>query len=61
MDPRYLSLSSPHPIWCSLDGNPYQAEAASIQALFLSGVIAQKDFVGFGHKTIMVSVYYAKT
>ena len=37
MDPRYLSLSSPHPIWCSLDGNPYQAEAASIQALFLSG------------------------
>ena len=37
MDPRYLSLSSPHPLWCSLDGNSYQSEAAFIQALFLSG------------------------
>ena len=37
LQPRYLSLSDPHPIWTSLDGNPYQAKAAHIQALFLSG------------------------
>ena len=35
--PHFLSLSSPHPIFTSLDGNPYQARAAKIQALFLSG------------------------
>ena len=33
----HLSLSKPHPIWTSLDGNPYQAKAARIQALLLSG------------------------
>ena len=33
----YLSLSVPHPIWTTLDGNPYQTKAASVQALFLSG------------------------
>ena len=37
LQPRYLSLSSPHPLWTSLDDNPYQARAAHIQALFLSG------------------------
>ena len=35
--PSHLSLSCPHPIWTSLDGNPYQAKAARIQALLLSG------------------------
>ena len=33
----FLSLLKPHPIWTSLDGNPYQAKAAKVQALFLSG------------------------
>ena len=37
LHPEYLSLTKPHPIWRSLDGNPYQAKAAKIQALFLSG------------------------
>ena len=37
LKPSYLSLLSPHPIWTSLDGNPYQARAARIQALFLTG------------------------
>ena len=37
LDTRFLSLSSPHRIWQSLDGNPYQAQAASVQALLLSG------------------------
>ena len=37
LQPRYLSLCSPHPMWTSLDDNPYQARAACIQALFLSG------------------------
>ena len=37
LDPRYLSLSSPHPLWTSLNGNPYEAKAARIQALFLTG------------------------
>ena len=35
--PSHLSLMHPHPIWTSLDGNPYQAKAARIQALFLTG------------------------
>ena len=38
LQPDFLSLSSPHPIWTSLvDGNSYQTKAAKIQALFLSG------------------------
>ena len=37
LHPSFLSLSHPHPIWTSLDGNPYQAKAARIQALFLTG------------------------
>ena len=35
--PRFLSLSCPHPLWSSLDSNPFQARAANIQALFLTG------------------------
>ena len=35
--PSHHSLMRPHPIWSSLDGNPYQAKAARIQALFLTG------------------------
>ena len=35
--PEYLSPSKPHPIFTSLDGNPYQAKAAKVQALFLPG------------------------
>ena len=37
LQPQFLSLSSPHPLWTSLDDNPYQAKAARIQAVFLSG------------------------
>ena len=37
LQPHFLSLSLPHPIWTSLDGNPYQAKAARIQSLFLTG------------------------
>ena len=37
LQPGFLSFSSPHPIFTSLDGNPYQAKAARIQSLFLSG------------------------
>ena len=37
LQPTYLSLQHPHPIWTSLDGNPHQAKAARVQALFLSG------------------------
>ena len=35
--PSFLSFKTPHPIWTSLNGNPYQTEAAKIQAWFLSG------------------------
>ena len=35
--PNFLSLTSAHPLWTSLNGNPYQTEAAKIQAVFLSG------------------------
>ena len=37
LHPSYLSLTTPHPIWRSLDGNPFQAKAAQIQAIFLTG------------------------
>ena len=37
LHPSHLSLQHPHPIWTSLDGNPYQAKAARVQALFLTG------------------------
>ena len=37
LNASFLSLTRPHPIWASLDSNPYQARAASVQALFLSG------------------------
>ena len=32
-----MSLKKPHPLWSTHDGNPYNAEAARIQALFLTG------------------------
>ena len=35
--PEFISLQKCHPIWSSLDGNPYQTKAAVIQALFLTG------------------------
>ena len=37
LQPSSLSLSHPHPIFTSLDGNPYQAQASRIQSLFLTG------------------------
>ena len=37
LDPRFLSLTKPHPIWSSLTGSPYEARAAKIQALFFTG------------------------
>ena len=37
LQPSHLSLQCPHPVWTSLDGNPYQAKAARVQAVFLSG------------------------
>ena len=33
----YLSLTQPHPIFASLQGNPYELRAASLQALLLCG------------------------
>ena len=35
--PSHLSLMRPHPIWTSLNSNPYECKAARIQALFLTG------------------------
>ena len=37
MHTEFLSLSRPHPIWSTLDGNPFQTKAARVQAIFLSG------------------------
>ena len=37
LQPSFHSLSHPHPIFTSLDGNPYQAKASRIQAMFLTG------------------------
>jgi len=45
--PSFLSLLKPHPIWTSLDGNPYQTKAAKIQALFLSGRYRTKRLCRF--------------
>ena len=36
-NPDFLSLKYPHPLWFTLDSNPYNVEAARIQALFLIG------------------------
>ena len=42
MQLRYnLSLSSPHPLWSSLDDNPHQAKAVLTQAVLLSGCLLQ--------------------
>ena len=50
MKSSFISLMKPHPIWTSLDGNPYQAKAAFIQASFLSGK----------YRTEMVSRFWTK-
>ena len=47
LQPDFLSLSSPHPIFTSLDGNPYQAKAARIQSLFLSGPYRSEELCRF--------------
>ena len=48
LQPRFLSLSSPHPIFItSLDGNPYQAKAARIQSLFISGRYRTEELCRF--------------
>ena len=47
LQPSFLSLSSPHPIYTSLDGNPYQAKAARIQSLFLSGRYRSEELCRF--------------
>ena len=50
LKPEYLSLQHPHPVWTSLDSNPYQAKAARIQALFLSGRYMSERFSRFWSK-----------
>ena len=35
--PAFLSLTSPHPIFTSLKGNPYENQKAKIQSRFISG------------------------
>ena len=37
LHPNFLSLTKTHPIWSSLNGNPYQTMKAKTQARFLSG------------------------
>ena len=44
---NFLSLRHPHPIWSSLDGNPYQTKAAHIQPLILSGKYPTERFRRF--------------
>ena len=51
LKPDFLSLKNPHPIWTSLDGNPYQAKAAKVQALFLSGRYRTNRFCRFWSAT----------
>ena len=50
LKPEYLSLKHPHPVWTSLDSNSYQAKAARIQALFLSGRYMSERFSRFWSK-----------
>ena len=37
LKPEFISLTSPHPIFTTLNGNPYQTKKAKIQSRFLSG------------------------
>ena len=48
----FMSLKTPHPIWTSLDGNPYQAKAAFIQAAFLSGKYRTERVCRFWSKNV---------
>ena len=36
-NPRYMSLTSPHPLWVSAGSSPYEVSKATIQARMLSG------------------------
>ena len=36
-DPRFMSLTNPHPIWTSAKDNPYEVSKAVIQVRMLSG------------------------
>ena len=47
LQPSFLSLSNPHPIFTSLDGNPYQAKAARIQSLLISGRYRSEELCRF--------------
>ena len=44
---EFLSLTYPHPLRQSLDGNPYQTKAARIQALILTGKYPTERFRRF--------------
>ena len=35
--PEFISLNSPHPIFTTLNGNPYETKKAKLQSRFLSG------------------------
>ena len=35
--PKYMSLSSPHPLWTTAGSSPTQVSMASVQSLMLSG------------------------
>ena len=37
LKPEFISLASPHPIFTTLNGNPYQTKKAKVQSRFLSG------------------------
>ena len=47
IQPHYLSLQHAHPLWSSLDSNPYHAKAARTQSLFLTGRYKSERFTRF--------------
>ena len=48
--PEFLSLNSPHPIFTTLNGNPYETKKAMIQSKFLSGRYRSEKLCRFWSK-----------
>ena len=48
--PEFLTLNTPHPIFSTLNGNPYETKKAKIQARFLSGCFRKEKLCRFWSK-----------
>ena len=52
LKPEFIDLSSPHPIFTTLNANPYETKKAKIQSRFLSGRYRTEKLCRFWSKNI---------